>query len=1045
MLTQPAADSSTISGAIELIKCRGPETVARGGTAPPGCTNGGGAPRRLPGPGQMTTHVRGVAPRCSGSLATLLGLLLLAAAATAQAAAVRGPLPPAAVQAQVPPVATQSPSRPAAIQGNVHHGASQSPARPGGRSRNDRHAALFSMCAMKVRGGELPSHVDLDLDPLQKYFPPESAATFASETPPPEEQVGAELPDGCTAVGRVGHTTLRCTGANMTQIPDLSQARNVESLVFQETGIQVVNDVSHLPRSVRDLTFTQGPLVTFNGLRFYQISGLDSLSLDHNTLSSWSFVTAFYSPSAPRNASIRVLHLHYNLIHYPPNPIGANESVLPLLEMLVMSHNPVCNLPGNLFMPLRASKLRGLFLRNCSISQFYDSPLEPVSAIETLDLSYNPGLSNEELHRLFEPLSEGHLKELYLANNNYVTVPTDALAIVSGGLEKLDLHGAALQCLDNTSFPLLPKLKELNLMYCRIAQIRPHTFEVFPVLEVLNLDGNALFTIPTEVLVPTLRVLTMSDNPHSTGDDDAMPFSMEYVDFRNMDSLTNVTLEEVPLGHVEKQYFNDLHGLQDLRLTSCKIKYIEAFSFKNLTQLQRLYLDYNELGVLQNNTFAGLVSLVYLDLSNNKIVFRSDYEASLVPSPAQHQDSGGVASSAAMTLLNLPRAVASWVQGDRAAAGSGGSGENGAGKNSQPRLQVAVPFAGLTALQHLDLSHNGIQYMTASHWQDLQQLVKLWLTNNNIQEWYTSMFSNSSQLSELLLSYNSISNITEPMMQDFSLPSLTAVDLRHNDFQCDCSLATLCNNINTSIFVEFSSYRCSEQGHDLSFEDYIAEVTCTEATIPENKEQDDAPPSRLAIIVITLSIMMCVLTSVTFYRKRWYFRYLVYKVKMKTDQYKEDADHYLYDIFVCYSQADRQWVFEHLVARLEDGGRYRVCVHERDFTVGQEITENIITSIDRSRKVVMVLSPAFVDSSWCMFELQLASHKILDERRNKLILVLLEALPSHRQPKKLRFLLRSRTYLAWHADPEGQRLFWVRLHRAVTKPTASEIVHITHM
>lgn len=53
-----------------------------------------------------------------------------------------------------------------------------------------------------------------------------------------------------------------------------------------------------------------------------------------------------------------------------------------------------------------------------------------------------------------------------------------------------------------------------------------------------------------------------------------------------------------------------------------------------------------------------------------------------------------------------------------------------------------------------------------------------------------------------------------------------------------------------------------------------------------------------------------------------YLRYLVYKVKMKTDQYKEDNEHYLYDIFVCYSQADRQWVFEHLVARLEDGGRY---------------------------------------------------------------------------------------------------------------------------
>lgn len=95
-------------------------------------------------------------------------------------------------------------------------------------------------------------------------------------------------------------------------------------------------------------------------------------------------------------------------------------------------------------------------------------------------------------------------------------------------------------------------------------------------------------------------------------------------------------------------------------------------------------------------------------------------------------------------------------------------------------------------------------------------------------------------------------------------------------------------------------------------------------------------------------------------------------------------------------------------------------------------------------QVVVVLSPAFVDSSWCMFELQVASNKILDERRDKLILVLLETLPTHRQPKKLRFLLRSRTYLAWHGDAEGQRLFWVRLQRAVTKPTASEAVDVSN-
>ncbi|XP_045123796.1 toll-like receptor 13 [Portunus trituberculatus] len=977
----------------------------------------------------MGTDARRLTPCSGGSVSALLGLLLLAAAATSQAAAIRDPTSPAA---------TQDAPRPAITAASVHHAAPlNSSAHPVPLARDD--VSYRQLCITKVRWAPPPPHVDRDLDPLHRYLPPAWSTPTADEGAAPATRVGSSLPDGCHDVGRVGHKTLRCTGAHMTQVPDLSLERNVDSLVFVETGIQVVSDVHHLPRSVRDLTFSRGPLVTFNGLRFYQISGLDSLTLEHNTLSTWSFVTAFYSPDAPKNATIRTLRLQHNLITYPPEPMGSNESVLPLLETLVMSNNPMSNLPGNLFLPLWASNLTTLLLRDCSLSQFYGSPLEPVSGIQVLDLSNNPGLSNEELHELFEPLSQGRLRELYLANNNYVTVPTEALRVVSGGLEKLDLHGAAFQCLDNTSFPLLPRLKELNLMYCRIAAIRPHSFEVFPVLEILHLDGNSLITIPTEILLPTLKVLTMNDNPRSTGDDSVEAFSMDYVDFGHMEKLTNVTFNGVPLGYVEKQYFNDLRGLLDFRLTSCKIKYIEAFSFVNLTRLQRLYINNNELEVLLNDTFAGLVSLTHLDLSGNKITFRATFDISR--SPGMPAPTGGK-ESRALSLLDLPMVAASWVQS------GGGERSVHTGRETavrEPHSQLpCLPFEGLSALRHLDLSNNGIRYMTESHWRNLQQLVTLSLMNNNVQEWYYPVFHNLSRLSQLVLSYNSLSLITEAMLEDFSLAGLTVVDLKHNPFQCGCSLASLNGSINTSIFLDFSSYSCSQEGHDLSFEEFISTAVCPSHAQDENVV-DKPATGKTEIILISVSILFSVITSVTLYRKRWYLRYLVYKVKMKTDQHKEDADHYLYDIFVCYSQADRQWVFEHLVARLEDGGRYRVCVHERDFTVGQEITENIINSVDRSRKVLVVLSPAFVDSSWCMLELQLASHKILDERRNKLILVLLEALPSHSQPKKLRFLLRSRTYLAWHGDPEGQRLFWVRLQRAVTKPTASEILEFTHM
>lgn len=260
----------------------------------------------------MGTDARRVTPCSGGSVSALLGLLLLAAAATSQAAAIRDPVSPAR------PRDLPSPATTTTTAASVHHAAplNTSVQSPPPQTRND--ASFRQLCITKVRWAPPPPHLDHDLDPLHKYLPPPTSSTpAAGEGAAPATRVGPSLPEGCHDVGRVGHKTLRCTGANLTQIPDLSLERNVDSLVFVETGIQVVSDVHHLPRSVRDLTFTRGPLVTFNGLRFYQISGLDSLTLEYNTLNTWSFVAAFYSHDAPRNTTIRTLHLQNNLITYP--------------------------------------------------------------------------------------------------------------------------------------------------------------------------------------------------------------------------------------------------------------------------------------------------------------------------------------------------------------------------------------------------------------------------------------------------------------------------------------------------------------------------------------------------------------------------------------------------------------------------------------------------------------------------------------------------------------------------------------------------------
>ncbi|XP_058832422.1 toll-like receptor 6 isoform X2 [Topomyia yanbarensis] len=122
---------------------------------------------------------------------------------------------------------------------------------------------------------------------------------------------------------------------------------------------------------------------------------------------------------------------------------------------------------------------------------------------------------------------------------------------------------------------------------------------------------------------------------------------------------------------------------------------------------------------------------------------------------------------------------------------------------------------------------------------------------------------------------------------------------------------------------------------------------------------------------------------------------------------------YTYDVFVSYSEQDRQWVLEQLLPNLEQTEDINVCLHERDFKVGISILENIIYCMDKSRTLLLVMSESFLLSHWCQFEMHLAQHRLLETRREQLILVLLEDIPKSKRPKTLHYLMKTKTYIIW--------------------------------
>ena len=97
-----------------------------------------------------------------------------------------------------------------------------------------------------------------------------------------------------------------------------------------------------------------------------------------------------------------------------------------------------------------------------------------------------------------------------------------------------------------------------------------------------------------------------------------------------------------------------------------------------------------------------------------------------------------------------------------------------------------------------------------------------------------------------------------------------------------------------------------------------------------------------------------------------------------------------FHLFFAYNSKDKAWV-EQVVQRLEeDPYNYRCCFADRDFDNKVTHLQNILCSIMLSQRVIVVLSPVFVEESWVDYEDGISHLTSLSQRRQRIIPVLLE-------------------------------------------------------
>ncbi|XP_054438017.1 toll-like receptor 6 [Pteronotus mesoamericanus] len=286
-----------------------------------------------------------------------------------------------------------------------------------------------------------------------------------------------------------------------------------------------------------------------------------------------------------------------------------------------------------------------------------------------------------------------------------------------------------------------------------------------------------------------------------------------------------------------------------------------------------------------------------------------------------------------------------------------------------------------------------------------------------------------SSLSVLIIDYNSISNPSAHFFQ--SCQKIRSIKAGNNPFQCTCGLREFIQSIGqvSSEVVEGwpDSYKCDYPGSykGTLLKDFrVSPLSCNTALL-------------IVTIGVTGLVLAATLTVLCIYFDLpWYLRMMCQWTQTRRRARNIPLDKlqraFQFHAFISYSEHDSAWVKNELVPCLEKED-IRICLHERNFVPGKSIVENIINCIEKSYKSIFVLSPNFVQSEWCHYELYFAHHNLFHEGSNNLILVLLEPIPQNNIPSKyhkLKSLMAQRTYLEWPKEKSKRGLFWANIRAA---------------
>ncbi|XP_050329921.1 protein toll-like [Bactrocera neohumeralis] len=342
---------------------------------------------------------------------------------------------------------------------------------------------------------------------------------------------------------------------------------------------------------------------------------------------------------------------------------------------------------------------------------------------------------------------------------------------------------------------------------------------------------------------------------------------------------------------------------------------------------------------------------------------------------------------------------------------------------TQARLQTVPTLSTvlnttLTAIE-LHLTDNIISTLPINSTVGYALVTRLYIAGNRLRVIEASQLP--AQLKSLDVRHNNLTQLSNSFYTLLNASAiLSEIYLSHNNWSCDCDAEQLL------ITAKVHHKRISD----------LDELTCADARYAKILELafNDICPTDMSLLFVSISLLVAALTLAVV--SALYFRY---QLEFKVWLYAHNAclwcvtEHELdkdkpFDAFISYSHKDEHFVVHELLPGLEQGDLpFRVCTHERNWLAGAYIPEQIIESVEQSRRTIIVLSQHFIESPWARMEFRTAHQSALNERRTRIIIIMYgEVTHMDALDTELQAYLKMNTYLKWN-DP----WFWRKLRYAM--------------